>query len=876
MSIEYRRGIPSTAHVEAATRLGLEWEEVRPRRSPRRWRFQIRDGELWCDFWSDVSGWDRDLEPLSSGRIADRTDVEHYTFRPIRPDGTLVDWEVLDQEVARVGLQGQPATATSAASTAQTTQPQGFRADLWRRMCQNFLSRDECELSLSMVEELGDNEFFRFSNGDRLGITQDSRPGYTRTDILTRWTVYQELKPLYDLVDGAQGEAAMPRDVEAEWYARGGSDLPVRDGWRLSRDCGEIVATSPSGLRWFPSDKTALGQLLSDFAVVLDAAAERRVAERMRGQAQDTSAQPEQHRHNWIYDGLGGGHNGQYNHNCACGGRDWFAEPMSAPSPHEAVVATATAQPEPVLDEAALRALIRNLPNVASITGRIERGLRQRDRYIVRVRLADPNVPLDRTLASQIPRNVHVHCEGCGDGSQRGFGGTAAVIYSPTGNREDAVAPPIQAPQQVNVEPRRFADVRPDRHVWRWWLVRHALPLHQTWLRIDHNRPYDWSTVETVIPTDEQGNPVSWEAAGFIDVTLGHIYDPTTGTLRDTARIRQLDRFVAEAIQAGNTSGFSIESPAPPRPGQFSNNPATLPLTPEGFQQVLETVRVGTVPYQETLDQMTSQILAGAVIGVDTAKAPPITTPPLPRFTTDELDDVDHSKTTKLDEVTLRRGKLPTVEQIAKYREVRARRTGGTVADALKESRIDCEVAQYVLERWAGGLGDEESRVLIETASRFGAEHKVGTHLPAFVVDSRIRWYTQNNQTLDTSEKPSPTVQRERQEAEERRQRLAELRQRLATERAVQPQEMAKGSDAPSRFDLIEPDPRADPTASIRAWEARQAAAKVRPVAVTPRTAKPAAAPRRPVIEVVDAEADGLSRVEVVTALFGRALNGGC
>ena len=36
-------------------------------------------------------------------------------------------------------------------------------------------------------------------------------------DIRARWAVYQELKPLYDIVDGAQVEVTMPRDVEAAW-----------------------------------------------------------------------------------------------------------------------------------------------------------------------------------------------------------------------------------------------------------------------------------------------------------------------------------------------------------------------------------------------------------------------------------------------------------------------------------------------------------------------------------------------------------------------------------------------------------------------------------------------------------------------------------
>ena len=39
--------------------------------------------------------------------------------------------------------------------------------------------------------------------------------------------------------------------------------------------------------------------------------------------------------------------------------------------------------------------------------------------------------------------------------------------------------------------------------------------------------------------------------------------------------------------------------------------------------------------------------------------------------------------------------------------------------------------------------------------------------------------------------------------------------------------------------------------------------------------AKPAAVPRRPAIEVVNAE-EGLSRGDVVLALLGRAMHGGC
>lgn len=765
MSTEYRRGIPSVAHVEAATRLGLLWRaEERPHLA---WCFIAHSNEITSAYGH--------INAVRTHRASLIYQWEtEQSYRPIRPDGTPVDWEVFDQEVARVGQQGQP---------------QGFRADLWARVSRHFslVFRSHNQVSslteISNIDDVGIHSphwQWGWGTADREAPTRQNR-----ADILARWTVYQELKPLYDIVDGGEGYPVMPPEMQQEL---GHSNLYRSKDNPVSLD------------RW----TTAYCQRVER---LIDAVAERRVAARQGQAPAVTSAvilpsSREQHRHDWIYDGLGGGHNGQYVHNCACGESDWFAEPMSAPSPREAVVRPATTQPEPVLNEAALRSLILNLPNVAAITSRIERGSRQRDRYIVRVRLVDPNVPLDRALAAQIPRNVHVHCEGRGDGGQRGVGGAASSIFSPTGNREDAVAPPI---------PRRFANVRPDRHGWRWWRVQgpgiantaqiecsNHLGEVERQFRFRGSGFEPWTTFildrwldRTVIPTDEQGNPVSWDSIGPITVGTG-------------AKPAQ-----TEAI-------------------------TTSPL-------------------------------------------------PLPRFTADELNDVDHSKTTKLDEVTLRRGKLPTVEQIAKYREVRARRTGGAVADALKESRIDCEVAQYVLERWAGGLGDADTVLLLRAAGcivplKDAPQHSIRAFDPKQgEVDRRSQDFLRtHNTTLDTSEKPSPTVQRERQEAEERRQRLVELRQRLAAERAAQPQEMAKESDAVSRFDLIEPDPQADPSASICAREARQAAAKVRPTVAIPRIAKPAAAPRRPAIEVVDAEVDGLSRSEAFTALFGRALNGGC
>lgn len=706
MSTEYRRGIPSTAHVEAATRLGLLW--------------QTRSGTGY-----------RRRDPAPTAQPTER----NRSFRPIRPDGTPVDWEVLDQEVVRVGQPGQPP---------------GFRADLWRRMCQNFLDRDECELSLSMVEEFDGNEFFRFSNGNCLAITQDSRPGYTDADILARWTVYQELKPLYDIVDGCPtGQtASLPIDVFREWArdqrhrsieevlsALEDDTEHVNDSLMLRRHSRQHLQLHGPYCSWYSDHPDE--EKLRNFAAVLDAVAERRVAERMRGQTQASTV-------------------------------------------------TAAQLDEPVLNKAALRSLILNLPNVASITSRIERGSRQRDRYIVRVQLADPNVPLDRALAAQIPRNVHVHCCGRGDGGQRGVGGTASSIFSPTGNREDAVVPPIR----VNVEPRRFADVRPDRHGWRWWrdltngycfTIRDGVYVQRVDAASD-----PWSALDlsawlnrTVIPTDEQGNPVSWESIGQ------------------------------------GLSGNSIDA-------------------------VLIDDALGPIsPTQPT---------------------------PLPRFTADELDDVDHSATTTQDSAILKRGKLPTVEAIGKYREVMAKRNG-TVAEAVKASGIDCEVAQYVLERWASGLSDREAEIICDKA--YGAV----SFTRADIAKRLSHWFAIIRPTLDTSEPADTAAQRQRAEAAERKARMAALQAQLAKERAARE---AEPVEEPTRFSLLEVDEAADPSKSIEAWKAQRAALKrasvVRPVPAP----QPTPPPRRKAFEVVDAQADGLSGGAAFAVLLSRAMNQNC
>jgi hypothetical protein len=155
-------------------------------------------------------------------------------------------------------------------------------------------------------------------------------------------------------------------------------------------------------------------------------------------------------------------------------------------------------------------------------------------------------------------------------------------------------------------------------------------------------------------------------------------------------------------------------------------------------------------------------------------------------------------------------------------------------------------------------LGNEESLALI--AVLVGPQRRQHTYRPCPPllelvpewIDARIQAeLSRSTLTLDTTEPPDTAAQQARQQTEERRQRLAQIQAQIAAERAAaQPQDTAE----PCRFDLIEPDPQADPAASIRAWEARQAAAKREKAKVAALPVMPAAVPRRPAIEVVDAE----------------------
>lgn len=627
MSTEYRRGIPSATHIEAASRLGLLWEDT------------IR---------MPFTG------PFLLTQTLPNSSLPNSSFRPIRPirfDGMPVDWEVLDQEVARVGQQGQPATVTPTASTAPAaTQPQGFRADLWRQMCQNFIAADVGRLRFQDITELREN-VFHFAAGYVQYLTDDTRPGFTRADILARWAIYQELKPLYDIVDGAQGEATMPRDVEAEWHLQATTEHDRRaEGGRFGRDTKGVYLQCRSQMTW-RSDEDVYGVPLRNFAAVLDAVAEQRVA--------------------------------------ACLGQ---TQPVIRP------------QVQP--------------PGVSM-----------------------PIVPITAEPTTQ------------GTWARQAMGrGVRAAVDSAQQNEQ------------------RLAE-----------------------------------------------NPGLWREAQRQAVS-----SPRTADMiyQDLLRTSQ-------------------------------------PISASAFQEL-----------QEFTSRAITQVVMGVPHSIETdgdAIYVNLKDPPLPRFTADELNDVDHSAATTQDSATLKRGKLPTVEAIGKYREVMAKRNG-TVAEAVKASGIDCEVAQYVLERWGGGLSDGETQTLMRHIyfSTVGREH-----LTKDYVDRWAPRLSPECPTLDTSEPIDTEAQRQRAEAKDRRARMAAVQAQLAKERAAR---IAEPLEEPTRFSLLEVDEAADPARSIEAWKAKRARNVVRPVAVP----TPQPAPKRKPFDVIDAQADGLSGSAALAVLLGRAMNAEC
>lgn len=178
------------------------------------------------------------------------------------------------------------------------------------------------------------------------------------------------------------------------------------------------------------------------------------------------------------------------------------------------------------------------------------------------------------------------------------------------------------------------------------------------------------------------------------------------------------------------------------------------------------------------------------------------------RFALLETDDVDHTSRPQQRSPTLKRGKKPLIlAAVAKFRELVASRMCPSTAEAAKQAGIDSEVAVYVLQRWCGGLGDEEALAVV-TSSHLGVGDKT-TEAIDIIVEAMLA--TKRPQ-LDVAAELPPSVQAADEAAKKQRLVLAQVAEQLRQERhrrAVlaikQPvQEL-------TRFALLEVDEAADP-----------------------------------------------------------------
>lgn len=808
---------------------------------------------------------------------------------------------------------------------------QGFRADLWRRICQNTMSRED--LDSSDPRSLGnatslENNLLRFAGGYHLRILPDRRSGFRSSDIATRWRVYQDLKPLYDIVDGATGSAPMPLDIESECLFA--AEGPERRNLNLLGNFNVIldavanarVATAttsqpqqatPTISRWDAADlRRAIG---SDYEIVAVTPmranphttpkdgryrVDVRLANERGYRVVDLTILPRGVSVYLLHDG---GTN-----------RSWSGE-------NDGLVADLddwTSEQQQQIGDAELRALVLGLPNVLGISGHIERGSRQRDRYIVRVTLIDRDVPLDSALAPRIPGNVHVHCQGRGEGGMRGVRGTGAMLYVPQHSSDHIVDVLTQTQQHLQ---RRL-----DYGGLVALLRRHlGDDVHVSSIRSSREGQFEVGVLRPATPMSLDGaslpgNIVATVISGEGAALTHHRIVGTSSQIFDPGRRVLVDK-------------------APPTPRYFDADGDTVTTpdkAPPWLHSIVVEVRAKSASWRRVDDgvQLNVVLRYGATLGgaggviqteeklkarllhhtgvvgrVSVAAAPRVTTDVIARlrsgissadirtssawhevepataerclividdiqytacvglddmaaaercnhyavlldeakqknitdidsyvqqwcaqfqtrFALLETDDIDHTaKPRQTRSATLKRGKKPlTFAAVTKFRDLVASRMCPSTAEAAKQAGIDSEVAVYVLQRWCGGLGDEEALVLLNKVAGHPS-HSSG-EISAESIDTIAATVLQCNcPALDVAAALPPSVQAADEAAKKQRLVLAQVAEQLRQERQRRAaQAMKQPVQELTRFALLEVDEAAsDPAEVTKAWHTQQA-----------------------------------------------------
>lgn len=136
----FRPGCPSVAHVEAAQRLGLEWRSGQTGNTATQYIFDVRNSRVCIRL---KAGELSSARPYGEHRIIGCTD---RTWRPAKPDDTVVAWPTLDAEVKR----HEAAAATKRTQAMVTGIPMTLSPSL------PSLSVDTTGLLRARADSLGD------------------------------------------------------------------------------------------------------------------------------------------------------------------------------------------------------------------------------------------------------------------------------------------------------------------------------------------------------------------------------------------------------------------------------------------------------------------------------------------------------------------------------------------------------------------------------------------------------------------------------------------------------------------------------------------------------------------------------------------------
>ena len=207
------------------------------------------------------------------------------------------------------------------------------------------------------------------------------------------------------------------------------------------------------------------------------------------------------------------------------------------------------------------------------------------------------------------------------------------------------------------------------------------------------------------------------------------------------------------------------------------------------------------------------------------------------RFALLETDDIDHTtRSRQAKPATLKHNKKPlTIAAVTKFRELAASRMCPSTAEAAKQAGVDSEVVVYVLQRWCGGLGDEEALGLL---NKVAGHPRPAGELSTESVDTIAAAILQANcPALDVAAVLPPSVQATDEAAKKQRLVLAQVAEQLRQERQRRAaQAMKPPGQELTRFALLEVDEAADPDIATKAWHAQQARRKQPSVTVAAST----------------------------------------